>query len=74
MITEVGLAAVKPTMKVMDPITKEGKILDEMYDTIIEADGGPSIMYYGVEEEDPLKLWTFLDWESLEEHQTFAKK
>jgi hypothetical protein len=72
-ITEVGLMGVKPNHKVMDESTPEGQILFSIYKNIISLPGGPSRIYLGLETEDPLMLWAFFDWETLGEHEAFAK-
>ncbi len=72
-ITEVGLMGVKPGLNVMDETTPEGKILWGAWRAVAVASGGPSKVYFGLEIEDPSKIWGFFDWASIEEHQAFAK-
>jgi len=72
-ITEVGLMGVKPNHKIMDDSLPEGHLLTSIYKNIISLPGGPSRIYWGLEVEDPLKLWAFFDWETLGEHEEFAK-
>lgn len=72
-ITEIGLMGVKPNLDIMDESTPEGQVLARTYKAIAVAPGGPSQVYYGLEVEDPSKIWAFFDWESIEEHENFAK-
>jgi hypothetical protein len=72
-VTEVGRMGVKPNHKVLDENTPEGRLLASIYQNIVSLPGGPSRIYLGLETEDPLMLWAFLDWETLGEHQEFAK-
>lgn len=72
-ITELGLMGVKPNHKIMDDSLPEGHLLTSIYKNIISLPGGPSRIYWGLEVEDPLKLWAFFDWETLGEHEEFAK-
>jgi hypothetical protein len=64
---------VKPNHKVMDASTLEGQLLISIYKNIVSLPGGPSRMYLGLESEDQSMLWAFFDWETLEEHEKFAK-
>jgi hypothetical protein len=73
-VTEFGRMGVKPNLNVMDPSTPEGKILKDIYDYVVVAEGGPSRGYYGLEVEDPRVLWAFFDFKSVEEHRKFAEK
>ncbi|KAJ8060115.1 hypothetical protein OCU04_010469 [Sclerotinia nivalis] len=72
-VTEVGLMGVKAGLNVMDQSTPEGKILWGAWRAVVAAPGGPSKVYFGLEIEDPSKIWGFFDWKSIEEHQSFAK-
>ncbi|KAL6922370.1 hypothetical protein ACHAPO_011772 [Fusarium lateritium] len=71
-IQEVGVMGVKPGIDIMDPATPEGKILYQAWTTCINKPGGPSRVYYGLEEEDPLRIWGFFDWDTIEQHEKFA--
>ena len=72
-VTEVGLMGVKPGLNVMDESTPEGKVLPAAWNAVSSAPGGPHQVYYGLEIEDPSKVWAFFDWDSLEDHAKFAK-
>ncbi len=72
-ITEVGCMGVKPNHNIMDTSTSEGKILIGTWKAVLSAPGGPSQVYWGLEAENPLMLWAFFDWESVEQHEKFAK-
>ncbi|KAJ9605827.1 hypothetical protein H2200_009676 [Cladophialophora chaetospira] len=73
MITEVGVMAVKPNLNIMEDATPEGQILSRLYQTVTTASGGPYRVYWGLEIEDPLRLWAFFDFDSVEQHEEFAK-
>ena len=73
-ITEVGRMGVKPNHAVMDDSTPEGQLLTSIWKNIMVAPTGPQRVYWGLEVEDPSKIWGFFDWESVEQHEEFAKK
>jgi hypothetical protein len=73
-VTELGVMGVKPGLKVMDTSTEEGRLLKSIYDKPTAFPGGPSRAYYGLEVEDPSRLWAFFDFKSVEEHRNFAEK
>lgn len=73
-ILEVGYMVVKPGRRIMDLTTREGQILQKTWETIINAVGGPNWIYWGLETEDESRIWTFFEWNSIEEHETFAKR
>lgn len=73
-ITELGLMGVKPNHRVMDESTPEGQLLASIYQNIISLPGGPSQLYLGLEVENPLNIWGFFDWVTIEQHQKFAKE
>ena len=73
-IVEIGLMGVKPGLDIMDDSTPEGKVLPNAYTSVITLPGGPQRSYWGVEAEDPLKLWSFFEWASIEEHEIFAQR
>ena len=64
---------VKPGLDVMNETTWEGQILMGVWNTVIEAPGGPHRVYWGLEMEDPYKVWAFFDWDSIDHHEKFAK-
>lgn len=66
-VVEVGFMGVK-TGK-----TSDGKILINAWEAIIKAPGGPQRIFWGLEVEDSSKIWAWFDWNSLEEHNEFAK-
>lgn len=72
-VTEVGCMGTKPGTDVMEETTREGQVLVEAWKAVTTAPGGPLQVYWGVEIENPLKLWAFFDWDSLEDHEKFAK-
>ncbi|KFY81249.1 hypothetical protein V500_11590 [Pseudogymnoascus sp. VKM F-4518 (FW-2643)] len=72
-VTEIGRMGVKPGLNIMDETTQEGQVLTEAWKAVTSAPGGPHRVYWGLEVEDPSKLWAFLDWDSVEDHENFAK-
>lgn len=72
-ITEVGCMGVKPGLDIMDESKPEGRVLPEAYDIVVTKPGGPSRAAWGLEDEDPSRVWAFFDWESVEQHKDFIK-
>jgi len=64
---------IKPGFDIMDESTPEGQILIKAWNTVITAPGGPHRVYWGLEIDDPSKIWAFFDWDSVEAHENFAK-
>jgi hypothetical protein len=71
-IQEVGVMGVKPGIDIMDPSTPEGNILHQAWSTVLIKPAGPSRVYYGLEEDNPLRIWGFFDWDTVEQHEKFA--
>jgi hypothetical protein len=72
-IVEVGMMGVQPNKTPMDPSTSDGAMLNDAWKLVTTAPGGPQKVSWGVEVDDPSKIWCFFDWKSLEQHQEFAK-
>ncbi|KAJ3032294.1 hypothetical protein HK097_005307, partial [Rhizophlyctis rosea] len=72
-ITEFGCSNIKPGTDPLDETTHEGKVLAEAWKSVTQHSNGPYRGYYGVEVEDPSKLWCFFDFESVQDHENFAK-
>jgi hypothetical protein len=72
-VTEIGCMGVKPGLNVMDESTQEGQVLIGAWKAVTSAPGGPHQVYWGLEVEDPSKLWAFFDWDSVEDHENFSK-
>lgn len=72
-VPEVACVAIKPGLDIMNPTTPEGQVLLRAWKPVMAAPGGPHHLYYGVEIEDPFKLWAVCDWDSIEDHLNFAK-
>ncbi|KPM44065.1 hypothetical protein AK830_g2444 [Neonectria ditissima] len=64
---------VKPDLNVMDQATLEGDILTTAWKTVLTKPGGPHRVFWGLETDDPSRLWAFFDWDSIEQHEQFAK-
>ncbi|KAK1637959.1 hypothetical protein BDP81DRAFT_426242 [Colletotrichum phormii] len=73
-VTELGAMGVKPGLNIMDESTPEGQIFMGVYRKIIAAPGAPHRLYLGLELEDPTMVWGFFDWDSIEDHEKFAKE
>ena len=72
-VIEFGLMGVKPNHKAMDQTTEEGQVLHKAWTTVTVAPGGPHWAYGGLEVGNPLLLWGFFAFDSVEQHQEFAK-
>ncbi|KAK2767205.1 hypothetical protein CKAH01_15323 [Colletotrichum kahawae] len=72
-VTEVGCMGVKPDLSPMDDSTPEGSFLSGVYTAVTVAEGGPYRAFWGTEMENPLLLWGFFDFDSVEHHEVFAK-
>ncbi|KAH8817447.1 hypothetical protein F5884DRAFT_897092 [Xylogone sp. PMI_703] len=72
-IIEVGCMGVKPNLDIMDDNTREGQILTGAWKAVTTAAGGPHQVYWGLEIEDLSRVWAFFDWDSIEDHDKFAK-
>ena len=73
-VTEIGCMGVKPGLDVMNDDTEEGQILTGVYKFVTRTPGGPRDFYWGLEVEEPLKLWAFCEWDTIEDHEKFAKE
>lgn len=74
-VTEVGCHPLKAGITdVMDETTHEGKILTTAWKAVTNEETGPYCVYWGQEVENPSNCWGFFDFESVKEHQTFAKE
>ncbi|KAH7188098.1 uncharacterized protein B0J16DRAFT_381982 [Fusarium flagelliforme] len=71
-VQELGAMGVKPGLDIMNATTPEGKILYQAWKTCLQKPGGPSRLYYGLEEDNPLKIWAFFDWDTIQQHEKFA--
>lgn len=70
---EVGMMHIQPGKTPMDPTTPDGKILTHAWQAITAASGGPQRVYWGTELANPSRIWAFFDWESVAQHEAFAK-
>ncbi|KAK7210264.1 hypothetical protein V2G26_017442 [Clonostachys chloroleuca] len=73
-VTEVGCMGVKPGLHITDPNTPEGVVLPGVWKIVLSQSGGPQNVFWGLEKEDPSKVWAFFDWDSVLQHEDFAKK
>lgn len=72
-VTEVGCLGIKPGLEVMNDSKPEGAVLAKAYTTVTATDGGPYRSFWGLEIENPLMLWAFFDFDSVEHHRRFAE-
>ncbi|KAK1585945.1 uncharacterized protein LY79DRAFT_704509 [Colletotrichum navitas] len=72
-VTEIGCCGIKPGLNIMDESTPEGKIYMGIYRKLNAAPGGPHRIYLSVDLDEPSKVYSFFDWDSLEQHEKFAK-
>ncbi|KAH7087593.1 hypothetical protein FB567DRAFT_525301 [Paraphoma chrysanthemicola] len=72
-VIEFGLMGVKPNHPVTSPSTPSGQILQSAWSQLSTAPNGPAWVYGGVEVSDPEKLWGFFEFESVEQHEQFAR-
>lgn len=73
-VTEIGLMGVKPDIDVMDPSRPEGTVIPRTYQAVTAHPDGPHRASWGLDTKDPLKIWVFFDFDSVEHHTTFAKR
>jgi hypothetical protein len=73
-VMEFAYMDVKPNLDVMNDSTREGQVLTGAWNTVTTAPGGPKRVYWGLEIEEPSRVWGFLEWDSIEQHEEFAKK
>ncbi|KAF1847543.1 uncharacterized protein K460DRAFT_332664 [Cucurbitaria berberidis CBS 394.84] len=71
-VTEIACMRVQAGLDVMNEDTTEGQVLHRTWQNVISLPDGPSRVYWGLEDEEPSKIWAFFDWESVEEHEVFA--
>ncbi|KAJ5690099.1 hypothetical protein N7462_004491 [Penicillium macrosclerotiorum] len=72
-VIEISCMGVRPSLDIMDESTREGQILRKVWDTVTTDPGGPHRVYWGLENDESSKLWTFFDWDSIEDHEHYAK-
>ena len=72
-VIEFGLMGVMPDHNVMDQTIEEGQILQKTWTAVTVAPGGPHWACGGLEIGNPLLLWGFFAFDSVEHHQEFAK-
>ena len=73
-LLEFGEMGVQPDLNIMDPSTKEGKIVADAWNSVITLPGGPQRVFWGLNVDDPRSFWSLFEWNSMEEHEKFAKE
>lgn len=73
-ITEVGCHPVKHGVDVVDETTREGQIMARARKAVTSEKTGPYRVYWGLEVENPSNSWGFFDFETVEEHERFARE
>ncbi|EFQ34888.1 hypothetical protein CGRA01v4_04196 [Colletotrichum graminicola] len=71
-VTEIGCCGIKPGLRIMDESTPEGKIYMGVYKKLNASPEGPHRMYLSVDLDEPFKVYSLFDWDSLEHHEKFA--
>lgn len=71
-VTEFSYVVANEGVNVFDESSAAGKTYQNVIDTVLRQPGARRV-YTGVEIEDPSKVWLFLDWESLEDHENYPK-
>jgi hypothetical protein len=72
-VIEIGCMGVKPGLNIMDDTTQEGLVLTGAWKAVTAIPDGPHQVSWGLEIENPLTIWAFFDWDSVEDHEKFAK-
>lgn len=73
-VTEIGSHPLQPGVDYMNEDSPGGKIIVDAWKAVTSEKTGPWRVYWGVEEENPTIAWGFFDFESVEEHEKFAKE
>lgn len=73
-VTEIGCHGVKPGVDFMAESTHEGQILTAAWKAATSEKTGPYNLYWGMEVENPSNFWGFFDFDSVEDHEKFAKE
>ncbi|KAH6952961.1 hypothetical protein DER45DRAFT_617334 [Fusarium avenaceum] len=71
-VTEFSYVVANEGVNIFDESSAAGKTYQNVIDTVLRQPGARRV-YTGVEIEDPSKVWLFLDWESLEDHENYPK-
>ncbi|KAF6819241.1 hypothetical protein CPLU01_13090 [Colletotrichum plurivorum] len=72
-VIEIGCMGVRPGLDVMNDNTPEGKVLPTAYNTVTVTPGGPYNAFWGLQLEDPTRVWTFFEFDSVEAHMEFGR-
>lgn len=79
-VAEVGMMHIQPGKTPLAAGTPDERILRDAFESIIVAPGGPSKIFWGIEERAEKtadvdgRLWGWFEWESLGEHEKFARE
>ncbi|KAF6821149.1 hypothetical protein CPLU01_12576 [Colletotrichum plurivorum] len=73
-VTEIGVMGVKAGVDVMDPSRPEGMVIPKAYHAVTAHPEGPHRASWGLDLEDPLKVWCFFDFDTVDHHATFANR
>jgi heme-degrading monooxygenase HmoA len=70
-VTEFSYVTLKQGINVFDE-SAAAKTYQNVIDTVLRQPGARRV-YTSLEVEDPSKLWLFLDWDTLEDHENYPK-
>lgn len=71
-VTEFACMALKPGVDVQAADSEGYKIIHNTAVTAVNQPGAQRV-YYGLGIEDSTKVWFFLDWDTVEDHQNYQK-
>ncbi|GKU06264.1 unnamed protein product [Fusarium langsethiae] len=70
-VTEFSYVTLKQGINVFDE-SAAAKTYQNVIDTVLRQPGARRV-YTSLEVEDPSKMWLFLDWDTLEDHENYPK-
>lgn len=71
-VTQFSYFGIKPGNDILDASTEAGKVFAEIVDATLSQPGAKRVSY-GLEVENPARVWLFVDWESLEHSLNYQK-
>lgn len=71
-VTELACLALKPGVDVQAVDSEGYKAIHYTVTTAVSQPGAQRV-YYGLGIEDSSKLWFFLDWDSIQDHERFTQ-
>lgn len=71
-VTQFSHFTLNEGVNAFDESTDAAKAISKVLDSTLKQPGARRV-YTGVEIENPSTLWVFIDWETLEHHNTYRK-